>query len=151
MILNRFKLRYISTKHGNIQSKREVGRKNRRDDNYGRAGAFAVLLLAADCPSCPTLFAAVGISIKGVFPCPPAPPPVTKGRTPSHLVVLSHSKYVGLFLSCWSIIVIACASPSACKTLDCLIPSALAMLAFCSPIALASFCCASICILLNSF
>ena len=92
----------------------------------------------------------VGISIKGVTPCPPAPP-VTKGRTPSHLVVLSHSKYVGLFLSCWSIIVIACASPSACNTLDCLIPSALAMLAFCSPIALASFCCASICILLNSF
>jgi hypothetical protein len=59
---------------------------------YGRAEVFAVLLLVVDCCSCPILFPAVGISINGVFPCPPDPPPVTKGNTPSHLVALSHSK-----------------------------------------------------------
>ncbi|CAN5132889.1 hypothetical protein BH18THE2_BH18THE2_31200 [soil metagenome] len=52
----------------NMTRKSNVGRKNRRDDNYGRAEAFAVLLLATDCPSCPTLFPAVGISINGVTP-----------------------------------------------------------------------------------
>jgi hypothetical protein len=68
-------------------------RRKRRDGNYGRAEAFAaVVFLATDCPCCPTLFPAVGISINGVFPCPPDPPPVTKGNTPSHLVALSHSK-----------------------------------------------------------
>ena len=52
----------------NMTRKSNVGRKNRRDNNYGRAEAFAVLLLAADCPSCPTLLPAVGISINGVTP-----------------------------------------------------------------------------------
>jgi hypothetical protein len=52
----------------NMMRKSNVGRKKRRDNNYGRAEAFAVLLLAADCTSCPTLFPAVGISINGVTP-----------------------------------------------------------------------------------
>ena len=68
---------------------------DRRVDNYGdevlAVLLSAVILIAVDCPSCPTLFPAAGISINGVFPCPPDPPPVTKGNTPSHLVALSHS------------------------------------------------------------
>jgi hypothetical protein len=52
----------------NMTQKSNLGRKNRRDNNYGRAEAFAVLLLAADCASCPTLLPAVGISINGVTP-----------------------------------------------------------------------------------
>jgi hypothetical protein len=48
--------------------KKRSREKERRDDNYGRDEAFAVLLLALDCCSCPTLFPAVGISINGVTP-----------------------------------------------------------------------------------
>ena len=51
------------------REKRGVDKNSGREVNYEDGVAAAVLLLAVDCSSsCPILFPAVGISIKGVTP-----------------------------------------------------------------------------------
>jgi hypothetical protein len=67
----------------------------------GAVGFAAVVLPDVVDSCCPPSLLAVGISINGTAP-PSLSPPVTEGNFPSHLVALSHSKYVGLLLNCWS-------------------------------------------------